>query len=206
MTTRMKRAWTTTAALALLTAGPVLAQRTAEDAARSREQEDKDRARIQQKVQDHHKMLDLLAGSWDGTFTTMAQGTPPTPVTSPGTMENRWDLDHSFLVSEIDFKMRGENRFKTRSYLGYNPGSDQYTRFTMVYGDAREHMAAGTYDPATRTFVFQGVLLNPMTHDPLQRRDTFRVAADGQITYRIDFIFADKTEIKVAEGSFQRKK
>jgi hypothetical protein len=64
----------------------------------------------------------------------------------------------------------------------------------------------GTWDEATKTFVLQGTMINYFTHDSFERRETLKVLDADQFSYRLDFIFKDKTEINAIEGVFKRKK
>lgn len=191
-------------ALALLP-WPAAAQKTAADAARSREADAQERARILEGVQERYKVLERFAGSWAGDF-KVVQGSPPKEVAAPGTMEAHWALDNKWLQSETYFTLPEGAKFQNLSFLGYNSGAKQYKRVVLTAGDSREVLSAGTWDEATSTFVFTGPMINPYTGDTFERRDTFKLLDADRIAYKIDFVFQDKTEIHVIEGTFQRRK
>jgi len=193
-------------ALSLLWAPrPAEAQKTATDAARSREVDAQERAKILAGVQERYKVLDRFAGSWTGDFKVM-QGSPLKEVSAPGTMEAHWALDNKWLQSETSFQLPEGAKFQNLSFSGYNSGARQYKRFVLTSGDSREVLSTGTWDEAAGTFVFTGPMINPYTGDTFERRDTFRFLDADQIAYKIDFVFQDKTEIHVIEGAFKRKK
>lgn len=197
---------TTFCALALLAAPVSLpAQKTAADAAKAREIEAEARARNQEEFQKRSKIIDQLAGTWEGDF-KVVQGSPPQEIAAPGTLEARWALDNKWLQSETTFQLPGGAKFHNLSFLGYNSAAKQYRRLLLTTGDSREVVANGTWDEATRTFVFTGTMQNPYSGDSFERRDTFTVVDADHVAYKIDFIFQDKTEIHVVSGTFKRKK
>lgn len=192
-------------ALMTLLSWPAAAQKTAEDATRSREAEAQERARILEAVQERQKVLNRFVGNWAGDF-KVVQGSPPKEVPAPGTFAAHWALDDKWLQSETFFQLPEGAKFQNLSFFGYNSGAKQYKRFVLTAGDSREVLSTGTWDEATSTFVFTGPMINPYTGDTFERRDTFKFLDADRIAYKIDFVFQDKTEIHVIEGTFQRKK
>jgi hypothetical protein len=184
---------------------PIGAQKTAADAARSREVDAEARAKNLADAQERHKVLDRFAGNWAGDF-KVVQGSPPKEVPAPGTLEAHWALDNKWLQSETNFQLPEGAKFQNLSFFGYNSGAKQYKRFVLTSGDSREVLSTGTWDEAAATFVFTGPMINPYSGDTFERRDTFRFLDADQIAYKIDFVFQDKTEIHVIEGTFKRKK
>ena len=184
---------------------PVGAQKTAADAARAREVDAEARAKNLADAQERYKVLDRFAGNWAGDF-KVVQGSPLKEVSVPGTLEAHWALDNKWLQSETNFQLPEGAKFQNLSFFGYNSGAKQYKRFVLTSGDSREVLSTGTWDEASATFVFTGPMINPYSGDSFERRDTFRFLDADQIAYKIDFVFQDKTEIHVIEGTFKRKK
>jgi hypothetical protein len=184
---------------------PAGAQKTAADAARSREVDAEARAKNMAEAQERYKILDRFAGSWAGDF-KVVQGSPLKEITAPGTLEAHWALDNKWLQSETNFQLPEGAKFQNLSFFGYNSGAKQYKRFVLTSGDSREVLSTGAWDEASATFVFTGPMINPYSGDTFERRDTFRFLDADQIAYKIDFVFQDKTEIHVIEGTFKRKK
>lgn len=67
---------------------------------------------------EHHKVLDKLAGEWEGTFTIRMSPDAP-PMTITGTMKRTWILDGRFLKEEVTSEMGGET-FRGLGILGYD--------------------------------------------------------------------------------------
>ncbi len=185
---------------------PAVAQKTSSEAARSDEDEARDRAKAMEALQARYKVIDQFAGNWEGTFKTVLQGMPPREISAPGKMESRWAFDHKWLQGDMTFDLGKDGSFHNTSFLGFNPGSQEYKRVLLTTGDPREVVETGTWDEATRTFVFLATMINYFTGDSFDRRETLKLLGADQFEYRLDFMFQDKTEIHVIEGVFKRKK
>ena len=98
--------------LALTALGPLpaMAQKTSSEAARSLEEEARDRAKAMEEIDAKYKVIDLFAGSWSGTFKTVAQGMPPKELSVPGTLEAKWAFDHRWLQGEMFFDLGEDAR------------------------------------------------------------------------------------------------
>lgn len=192
--------------LLALTALPAMAQKTSSEAARSLEEEARDRAKAMEEIDAKYKVIDLFAGSWTGTFKAVAQGMPPKELSVPATMEAKWAFDHRWLQAEIFFDLGKDGSFRTMNFLGFNPGTHQFKSVSFTTGDPREMVEIGAWDEASKTFVFQGTMINYFTGDSFERRETLKAIDADQFSYRLDFVFKDKTEINAVEGVFKRKK
>lgn len=186
---------------------PAPAQKTSSEAARSKEDEAKDRAKVMEALQERYKVIGQFAGSWTGTCKAMIQDKPAREVSAPATLEARWGFEQKWLQSDMTLELGKEGgSFYITSFLGFNPGTQQYKRFLLTKGDPRDTLQTGTWDEATKTFVFQAPIINYFTNDSFDRRDTFKVLDADRFHYRLDYIFPDKSEILAIEGVFTRKK
>jgi hypothetical protein len=185
---------------------PAMAQKTSSEAARSLEDEARDKAKAMEALQARYKVIDQFAGSWEGTFKVVLQGQPPQEISAPGKMETHWAFDHLWLQGETTFDLGKAGTAYSMSFVGFNPGSQQYKRIVLSTGDPREVLEPGTWDEATKTFVFQTSIVSYFTNDSFDRRDTFKVLDADQFEYRLEFIFQDKTEVRAIQGVFKRKK
>lgn len=194
-------------AFCLLLSAPLAlsAQKTAGDAARSREVPNEELSPIMKENAAHLQVLDRFLGSWSGEFKVM-HGKPPKEATVTGTFEAHRAMDGKWIQSETLFPLPDGQKFENLSFFGYNGGDRQYKRFVLTVGDSREIYSIGTWDEPNATFTFTGTMANPYTRDSFDRRDSFKFLDADQILYKIDFVFADKTEIHVIEGVFKRKK
>lgn len=185
---------------------PAMAQKTSSEAARSLEDEARDKAKAMEELQARYKVIDQFAGSWEGTFKIVLQGQPPQEISAPGKMETHWIFDRLWLQGETTFDLGKAGSAYSMSFLGFNPGSQQYKRIVLSTGDPREVLEAGTWDEATKTFIFQTSIVNYFTKDSFDRRDTLKLLDADRFEYRLEFIFQDKTEVRAIEGVFKRKK
>ncbi len=194
-------------ALATLVAPPLAAQKTAAEAARARELETEDRKKSLEGIEGRYKTIGQLAGSWEGNFKLVLQGQPPQEVAGTGTMQASWVLGDKWLQNDIVFKLPdGQPSHSNLTFIGFNTGVEKYRRVLLTHSDPREVLQTGTWDEAAKTFVFTGLLSNPFTGDSFDRRDTFKILDADQVAYSLDFVFPDKSEIHVIEGTFKRKK
>ncbi len=191
--------------LLLLAPLSLAAQKTATDAAKSREVPNEELSPLMKDLEARLRGLDRFVGSWAGEF-KVVQGKPPKEVTVTGTFEAHWAMEGKWLQSETFFPLPEGTKFQNLSFFGFNPGDRQYKRFVLTVGDAREIYSIGVWDEPSATFTFTGTMGNPFTGDSFDRRDSFKFLDADQILYKIDFVFADKTEIHVIEGVFKRKK
>lgn len=192
--------------LLALTALPAMAQKTSSEAARSLEDEARDKAKAMEELQARYKVIDQFAGSWEGTFKIVLQGQPPQEISAPGKMETHWAFDRLWLQGDTTFDLGKAGSAYTLSFLGFNPGTQQYKRFLLSKGDPREVLETGTWDEATKTFVFQAPIVNYFTNDSFDRRDTLKLLDADRFEYHLEFVFQDKTTIRAIEGVFKRKK
>jgi hypothetical protein len=114
------------------------------------------------KLNDNHKLLADLAGSWSTSVKMMEPGKEPTlskgSVTYKSIMNGRYVIgDHtgSMKMPGADGKMK-DFTFKGMSTDGYDNVKQKFTSSWMDNMGTGILMFEGTYDPATKTFTYTG--------------------------------------------------
>jgi Protein of unknown function (DUF1579) len=114
------------------------------------------------KLNDNHKLLADLAGSWSTSVKMMEPGKEPTvskgSVTYKSIMNGRYFVgDHtgSMKMPGADGKMK-DFTFKGMSTDGYDNVKQKFTSSWMDNMGTGILMFEGTYDPATKTFTYTG--------------------------------------------------
>ena len=114
------------------------------------------------KLNDNHKLLADLAGSWSTSVKMMEPGKEPTVskgnVTYKSIMNGRYFVgDHtgSMKMPGADGKMK-DFTFKGMSTDGYDNVKQKFTSSWMDNMGTGIMTMEGTYDPATKTFTYNG--------------------------------------------------
>jgi Protein of unknown function (DUF1579) len=114
------------------------------------------------KLNENHKLLADLAGSWSTSVKMMEPGKEPTvskgSVTYKSIMNGRYFVgDHtgSMKMPGADGKMK-DFTFKGMSTDGYDNVKQKFTSSWMDNMGTGILMFEGTYDPATKTFTYTG--------------------------------------------------
>jgi Protein of unknown function (DUF1579) len=114
------------------------------------------------KLNDNHKLLADLAGSWSTSVKMMEPGKEPTlskgSVTYKSIMNGRYVIgDHtgSMKMPGADGKMK-DFTFKGMSTDGYDNVKQKFTSSWMDNMGTGILMFEGTYDPAAKTFTYTG--------------------------------------------------
>jgi hypothetical protein len=114
------------------------------------------------KLNDNHKLLADLAGSWSTSVKMMEPGKEPTlskgSVTYKSIMNGRYVIgDHtgSMKMPGADGKMK-DFTFKGMSTDGYDNVKQKFASSWMDNMGTGILMFEGTYDPATKTFTYTG--------------------------------------------------
>ena len=152
-----------------------------------------------------HETLGQLAGAWEGTIQAAVRYSKD-EIPTATSMNIRWMLDGYFLESDDSIQIQNTPATRSRTIYGYNTMKEYFYRTEFQNGDPREYLSTGTWDAATRTFTFIGPEHSPVTGDDFQRRDTFRLVGENQLSFERSFIFQDKSEIRAFHGTLQRKK
>ncbi len=109
----------------------------------------------------HHKVLDRLVGTWEGTYTvTMMPGMPPMEM--EGRAEREWILGGRYLKETVTSSFQGEE-FHGLGFLGYNNTTGEYEMIWMDSHSTGIYKESGSYDPTTQTLMTFSHMANPMT-------------------------------------------
>ena len=134
---------------------------------------------------EHHKALDVYAGSWDVKITMWNKPDAP-PQTSVGASEVKWILDGRFLredfASQMD--MGGQTfQYKGMGLIGYDNLEKEYVSIwldnmstaMMIFDD-------NEYDTGTKTLTLEGEMDDPMLGgEEVELKLISRVVSENEI-------------------------
>jgi hypothetical protein len=153
---------------------------------------------------EHHRALDVLLGTWEGSVSFwMAPDTEP--MVSAGTVTREWAMDGRFIVEHVDADgMAPGERFKGMGIVGYNTIENRYESAWIENMATWISTANGSYDASSKTFTFEGDMLNPMTG----QREWMRHVLDVSDPRREVMVGWSRTpdgrKFKNFEGDFKR--
>ncbi|MEO5720321.1 MAG: DUF1579 domain-containing protein [Chthoniobacterales bacterium] len=164
-------------------------------------------------LNDNHKLLAQMAGSWDYTIKMWMDPDPKAPPTeSKGTAVRKAIMDGRYFEADVagkipmpgpDGKMM-EMDFKGRALEGYD---NVKKKFVSTWADNMATgimMSEGTYDAATKTFTFTAEA-EMMPGMPMKIREVIKLVDNDHHTF--DWYDNSRgTEAKTMEISYTRKK
>jgi hypothetical protein len=109
----------------------------------------------------HHKILDRLAGTWEGEFKFRMKRDGPLEV-SRGTVTREWILGGRFL-KEVVTATASWGPFEGLGFLGYNNFDGRYEFAWMENMSTGIATSSGTYHPDTNVLHFGGDYRDPVT-------------------------------------------
>jgi hypothetical protein len=162
------------------------------------------------KLNDNHKLLADLAGSWSTSVKMMEPGKEPTvskgSVTYKSIMNGRYFVgDHtgSMKMPGADGKMK-DFTFKGMSTDGYDNVKQKFTSSWMDNMGTGIMTMDGTYDPATKTFTYTGEMeMVPGMKSPV--RSVVKVTDKNHRTFEW-YENRGGQEMKTLEIDYTRKK
>jgi hypothetical protein len=162
------------------------------------------------KLNDNHKLLADLAGSWSTSVKMMEPGKEPTvskgSVTYKSIMNGRYFVgDHtgSMKMPGADGKMK-DFTFKGMSTDGYDNVKQKFTSSWMDNMGTGIMTMDGTYDPATKTFTYTGEMeMMPGMKTPV--RSVVKVTDKNHRTFEW-YENRGGQEMKTLEIDYTRKK
>ena len=162
------------------------------------------------KLNDNHKLLADLAGSWSTSVKMMEPGKEPTvskgSVTYKSIMNGRYFVgDHtgSMKMPGADGKMK-DFTFKGMSTDGYDNVKQKFTSSWMDNMGTGIMTMDGTYDPATKTFTYSGEMeMVPGMKTPV--RSVVKVTDKNHRTFEW-YENRGGQEMKTLEIDYTRKK
>ncbi len=116
------------------------------------------------KLNDNHKLLATLAGSWSFTVTMWGADPNAKPETSKGTGVTKPIMDGRYFVMDVSGKMQmpgadGKMKdvmFKGMGLDGYDNVKQKFVSTWIDNMGTGIMMAEGAYDPASKTFTYTG--------------------------------------------------
>ena len=163
------------------------------------------------KLNENHKLLASMAGTWTYTVTMwMAPGAPPSKST--GTAVRKAMMDGRYFTTENTgtFKMPGSDgkmtdmAFKGIATDGYDNAKKKFVSSWIDNMGTGIMMSEGTYDPATKTFTYTAEY-EMMPGMKSKVRETIKVTDADHHTFEF---FEDRGtgEAKTMEINYTRKK
>lgn len=150
-----------------------------------------------------HKPLELLLGDWEGEVELwFTPGKPP--MTFKGSKKRESLFGKRFVMEHVDANS-DMGPFHGLAIMGYNNLEKRYEAFWIDDGGTQMTTTVGTYDAATKTFIFTGDEVD-MSGKKVTHRMTINCSnADKQIIEGFK-PGRDGKEFKTYEGTFTRKK
>jgi hypothetical protein len=195
----------------LTAAPPTSTAATAATAAQPNEAEMMAKMMQLAKLNENHKLLASLAGTWTDTVTMwMAPGAPPTKST--GTAVRKAIMDGRYFVCDFtgqmqmpgaDGKMKNME-FKGMSIEGYDNVKQKFVSTWCDNMGTGIMMSEGTYDAATKTFTYTGGY-EAMPGMKTKFRETLKIVDANHHNFEY---FEDRGagEMKSMEINYTRKK
>lgn len=152
---------------------------------------------------DVHKMMAKGNGEWTQEVTMWMQpGAPPTK--SQATCKNEMIMGGRYQLSKTTGNMMGMP-FEGMSLVGYDNAKKVFSSTWIDnFGTGTMHLE-GTWDDATKTITFMGKMLDPMTGEDQDVKETMQMIDDD--TQKMEmFVMKDGGEFKTMEINFKRKK
>jgi len=156
---------------------------------------------------EHHKMLDVFAGTWNLTVTSkMAPNAPAQTMT--GTSEKKWILGNRFIEEKVqgtsDAKM-GMPPFEGMGILGYDNIRHEYVSLWMDNMMTGVMEGESKYNPQTKMFTEKGSVSCPMTGEKRRKfRGVVTVIDNNHYTYDMYMMDKHGNEFKSMSIDYQR--
>jgi hypothetical protein len=162
------------------------------------------------KLNENHKLLADLAGTWSYTVKMMAPG--ETPSTSSGTLTRKPVMNGRFFVGEYSgtMKMPGADgkmkdfTFKGMSLEGYDNVKQKFVSSWVDNMGTGIMDSEGSYDPATKTFTYNGEV-EPVPGMKMPVREVIKVTDKNHHTFEW-YENRGGQDVKTLEINYTRKK
>jgi hypothetical protein len=162
------------------------------------------------KLNENHKLLADLAGTWSYTVKMMAPG--ETPSTSTGTLTRKPVMNGRFFVGEYSgtMKMPGADgkmkdfTFKGMSLEGYDNVKQKFVSSWVDNMGTGIMDSEGSYDPATKTFTYNGEV-EPVPGMKMPVREVIKVTDKNHHTFEW-YENRGGQDVKTLEIDYTRKK
>jgi hypothetical protein len=163
------------------------------------------------KLNDNHKLLASMAGTWSYTVKMMMDPNAK-PTESTGTATRKMVMDGRYLTGDYtgSFKMPGaDGKMQTMNFHGmsidaYDNVKQKFTNAWIDNMGTGIMMTEGTYDAATKTFTFTGSF-EEMPGMTTKVREVIKVTDKDHMTMEF-FNDRGQGETKAMEINYTRKK
>jgi hypothetical protein len=163
------------------------------------------------KLNDNHKLLGSLAGTWNCAIKSWMDPKAP-PVETKGTANRKAIMDGRFYVADFNgtFKMPGADGkmkdmpFKGMSIEGYDNVKQKFFSHWIDSMGTGSMESEGTYDPATKTFTYTGEY-EPMAGMKVKVREILKITDNDHHRFEM-YEDRGQGEMKSMEISYSRKK
>jgi hypothetical protein len=149
-----------------------------------------------------HKHLEQMVGDWKGTVRFKMDPSMDW-MESTGEVHREAIMDGRFVLERVTGETMGQE-FKGLGIVGYNDMAEHYESFWIENMANHMSMATGSYDPATKTFTFEGDMANPMTGEKVKTVMTMDASDPNKEVTEGFVINADGSRMKNFEATFTR--
>ena len=163
------------------------------------------------KLNDNHKLLGSLAGTWNCAIKSWMDPKAP-PVETKGTATRKAIMDGRFYVADFNstFKMPGADGkmkdmpFKGMSIEGYDNVQKKFFSHWVDSMGTGSMASEGTYDAATKTFTYTGEYV-PIPGMKTKAREILKITDNDHHLFEF-YEDRGQGEMKSMEISYSRKK
>ena len=152
---------------------------------------------------EHHAVLNVLIGEWDGTIKVWDEPGAD-PVTVDVKVSRQWILGNRF-VQETVTASSGNERFNGLGHIGYNNVDRQYVMFWMDDQSTTVQTEVGRYNQDTKILSTRGSSRDPATGFIIMERSQLDLSKPDHHTIVVFTTDETGTETRAAEGEFKRR-
>jgi|GEM_PF-5980157 len=131
---------------------------------------------------DHHRLLDVMAGTWDARISSFVPGVDE-PIVMEGTLEASWLFGGRFLKQSYSVPMPDGNTFEGISFLGYSPVERVYESFWMDNMTVDMGSASGFVSPDGMNFTMLTSEVDPETMSMFEVEERIAIQDRDTMTY-----------------------
>jgi len=126
-------------------------------------------------------------------------------IESKGTARRELIFDGRFVVEHVDAEGMGEGRFRGLGIVGFNTIDNRFESVRIENMATYVSTSSGTYDERTKSFTFEGEMIDPMTGNRMRTRMTMDCSEPDREVATGWTVLPDGTLEKTFEGVFERK-
>ena len=151
-----------------------------------------------QKLQEEHKKLQSLAGTWTGEEKLHPSPWDPKGGQATGRVQSRLDLDGFFLISDYVEERGGKVSYRGHGVFGYDPAEKAYIMYWFdSMGCSAPSPARGKWQGNRLVFEQRA----PMGHS----RYTYNFEGEGRYAFLMEHSEDGKKWAPFMEGKYTRK-